>query len=82
MKISRLDHLVLTVKDVEKSCKFYNEVLGMEIVTFGQDRKAASFGEQKLISGSRQGNRSQSEVSDPGIRRFLPDYNRSACKCS
>ncbi|WP_028562747.1 VOC family protein [Paenibacillus pinihumi] len=48
MKISRLDHLVLTVKDVEKSCKFYNEVLGMEIVTFGQDRKAASFGEQKI----------------------------------
>jgi len=48
MNITSLDHLVLTVKSVERSCHFYGEVLGMEIVTFGQDRKAASFGQQKI----------------------------------
>ncbi|NUU61947.1 VOC family protein [Paenibacillus agri] len=48
MKIARFDHLVLTVRDVEASCRFYGEVLGMEIISFGQDRKAAKFGQQKI----------------------------------
>ncbi len=48
MKIDRLDHLVLTVKDIEVTCKFYSAVLGMEIVTFGSGRRALSFGHQKL----------------------------------
>jgi len=48
MKIDRLDHLVLTVKDIEATCKFYSTVLGMEIVTFGSGRRALSFGNQKL----------------------------------
>lgn len=48
MKIDRLDHLVLTVRDVEASCAFYSQVLGMEIVTFSGGRKALSFGSQKI----------------------------------
>ncbi len=48
MQIINLDHLVLTVKDIETSCIFYHEVLGMEIVTMGHGRKAALFGQQKL----------------------------------
>ncbi|KTC83045.1 putative glyoxalase/bleomycin resistance protein/dioxygenase [Legionella cincinnatiensis] len=48
MKINRLDHLVLTVADVEKSCQFYERALGMTIVTFGDDRKALLFGQQKI----------------------------------
>ena len=40
MKVERLDHLVLTVADVEASCAFYARVLGMEVITFGQGRKA------------------------------------------
>jgi catechol 2,3-dioxygenase-like lactoylglutathione lyase family enzyme len=48
MKISRLDHLVLTVKDVEATCRFYETVLGMEVVTFGAGRKALRFGMQKI----------------------------------
>ncbi|WDS35104.1 VOC family protein [Pseudoxanthomonas sp.] len=48
MKIERLDHLVLTVADVEASCDFYARVLGMEVVTFGQGRKALAFGQQKI----------------------------------
>ena len=48
MKIDRLDHLVLTVADVMKTCEFYERVLGMETVTFGAGRKALSFGRQKI----------------------------------
>jgi Lactoylglutathione lyase and related lyases len=48
MKIDRLDHLVLTVKDIEATCKFYSTVLGMEVVSFGTGRRALSFGRQKL----------------------------------
>ena len=48
MKIDRLDHLVLTVADIERTCAFYAGVLGMEVVTFGAGRKALLFGRQKI----------------------------------
>ena len=48
MKIDRLDHLVLTVRDIEATCEFYTRVLGMMVETFGQDRKALRFGQQKI----------------------------------
>lgn len=48
MKIERLDHLVLTVADTAKTCEFYEKVLGMETVSFGADRKALTFGQQKI----------------------------------
>lgn len=48
MKIDSLDHLVLTVKDMEATCTFYSKVLGMEIITFGGGRKALSFGSQRI----------------------------------
>jgi catechol 2,3-dioxygenase-like lactoylglutathione lyase family enzyme len=46
--IRSLDHLVLTVADVERTVEFYAHVLGMEPVTFGDGRRALAFGEQKL----------------------------------
>ena len=48
MKIARLDHLVLTVADIERTCAFYTRVLGMEVVTFGEGRTALRFGQQKI----------------------------------
>jgi len=48
MKIDSIDHVVLTVKDIEATCNFYAKVLGMEVVTFNQSRKALSFGSQKI----------------------------------
>jgi len=48
MKIEAIDHVVLTVRDMEATCDFYSKVLGMEIVTFGQGRKALAFGSQKI----------------------------------
>ncbi len=48
MKIQRIDHIVLTVKDVNRSLQFYHEILGMKAITFGEDRKALTFGNQKI----------------------------------
>jgi len=48
VRISRLDHLVLTVADVEASVRFYTQVLGMEEETFGDGRKALRFGLSKI----------------------------------
>jgi catechol 2,3-dioxygenase-like lactoylglutathione lyase family enzyme len=48
MKIDRLDHLVLTVKDIDATAVFYSRVLGMEVIDFGGGRKALSFGAQKI----------------------------------
>jgi len=48
IRIDRLDHLVLTVSSIEASCDFYAEVLGMTVETFGEGRKALSFGNQKI----------------------------------
>lgn len=47
MDFTGIDHFVLTVEDVEASCAFY-EALGAEVVTFGDDRKAIHFGDQKI----------------------------------
>ncbi|MFD0872309.1 Virulence protein STM3117 [Chlamydia abortus] len=46
--IQRLDHLVLTVTDMEKTIRFYTRILGMEEETFGSGRKALRFGQQKI----------------------------------
>lgn len=48
VKIDRIDHIVLTVHDVERTIAFYGRVLGMEAVTFAGGRRALAFGRQKL----------------------------------
>jgi catechol 2,3-dioxygenase-like lactoylglutathione lyase family enzyme len=48
MNVECLDHLVLTVKDIGATCAFYSSVLGMRVVTFGEDRTALAFGSQKI----------------------------------
>lgn len=48
MKITQLDHLVLTVKDINQALYFYTEILGMEVLSFGEGRKALRFGIQKI----------------------------------
>ena len=48
MQISHLDHLVLTVVDIDATVEFYTRVLGMQGVTFGEGRKALTFGHQKM----------------------------------
>ncbi|MCJ0828525.1 VOC family protein [Acinetobacter sp. NIPH1876] len=48
MKIRHLDHLVLTVADVEITCQFYQSALNFEVITFAENRKALQFGNQKI----------------------------------
>jgi catechol 2,3-dioxygenase-like lactoylglutathione lyase family enzyme len=48
LKIDRLDHLVLTVADIDATIAFYARVLGMTAVTFGAGRRALAFGAQKI----------------------------------
>ena len=44
----RLDHLVLTVADLDATLGFYVGVLGAQDVRFGEGRRAVRFGDQKI----------------------------------
>jgi len=48
MEISRLDHLVLTVRDIEKTTSFYVAVMGMKKEVFANGRVALKCGDQKI----------------------------------
>lgn len=48
MNIDRIDHVVMTVRDLDATCDFYVRVLGMRVVTFAAGRKALAFGRQKI----------------------------------
>lgn len=48
MEIERLDHIVLTIKDLNKTILFYSEILGMKSVNFNNGRIALHFGKQKI----------------------------------
>ena len=51
-KVQSLDHLVLTVRDIGSTVRFYTDVLGMDVETFrpadGTERVALKFGAQKI----------------------------------
>lgn len=47
LRVRALDHLVLTVADIEATVAFY-EALGMTRVRFGEGRVALAFGGQKI----------------------------------
>ncbi len=48
MQVDRIDHLVLTVRDIDASVSFYQSVMGMKKIVFGRGRVALSFGKQKI----------------------------------
>lgn len=48
IQLSHIDHLVITTMDVDRACQFYQQALGVEVVTFKGNRKALSFGRQKI----------------------------------
>ena len=48
MQIDRIDHIVITAFDVERTIDFYTRVMGMQAVTFGGGRRALAFGRQKI----------------------------------
>ena len=54
MKLEKIDHVVITVKDLDKTIDFYTNILGMRLEKFSstinnnQMRYAVSFGSQKI----------------------------------
>jgi catechol 2,3-dioxygenase-like lactoylglutathione lyase family enzyme len=48
VQVESLDHLVLTVRDLDAALAFYSSLLRMQIVTFGENRKALAFGTQTI----------------------------------
>ena len=54
MKLEKIDHVVITVKDLNKTIGFYTNILGMKLEEFSssldnnQIRYAVSFGSQKI----------------------------------
>jgi catechol 2,3-dioxygenase-like lactoylglutathione lyase family enzyme len=48
VRIDRIDHVVLTVRDLERTIAFYVDVLGMTEATFGTGRTALVFGSTKI----------------------------------
>jgi catechol 2,3-dioxygenase-like lactoylglutathione lyase family enzyme len=47
-ELDRIDHIVLNCSDPERSIAWYEKVLGMKAVTYGDDRTALVFGKQKF----------------------------------
>ena len=64
MYISELDHLVLTVKNIHATIRFYTTVLGMEQVSFAENRQALQFGNQK-INLHQQGDEIEPHAAQP-----------------
>ena len=64
MNVNRIDHIVLTVKSIDAACMFYSRVLGMKVTSFGNGRKALSFGGQK-INLHEQGKEFEPKASKP-----------------
>ena len=48
LSLSAIDHFVLTVKDVERSVRFYSECLGCTVIRFGENRFAVQIGSSKI----------------------------------
>lgn len=69
--IDRIDHLVLTVADIDATCEFYGRVLGMEKIVFAGGRVALGFGGQKInlhLAGNEYDPRAQNP--SPGSADF------------
>ena len=66
MEVTSIDHLVLTVRDVERTVAFYTRVLGMKPQTFGHSRRALHFGSQKINLHAAD------KVPDPNVRHPTP----------
>ena len=65
--ISHIDHLVLTVSDIERAMAFYSGAFKMEPITFGAGRRALRFGNQKInlqLLGQEPRNRAQVGAGD------------------
>lgn len=49
MRVDRLDHLVLTVTNIQQTCDFYTRALGMSVMSLAGGYKGLIFGTQKIV---------------------------------
>ncbi|MEL6855716.1 MAG: VOC family protein [Cyanobacteria bacterium J06607_13] len=73
ISLDYLDHLVLTVSDLDRTCEFYTAVLGCEVIFFGQDlcgnpRRALRIGPSQKINlhSAKQPMLPTAQVPQPG----------------
>lgn len=66
LSISHLDHFVLTVRDIDRTCAFYRDALGMERRDFAPDRVGLFFGQQKINLHAAD------NPIDPNVRHATP----------
>jgi catechol 2,3-dioxygenase-like lactoylglutathione lyase family enzyme len=79
--VTRLDHLVLTVADLERSIAWYAGVAGMRHVTFGDGRHALAFGDQKInlhVRGREIGPHAVAPTPGSGDLCFIVDESPEA----
>ncbi len=78
MKVGAIDHIVLTVRDLETTVGFYESVMGMRKELFGDGRLALTFGNQK-INLHVYGNEFEPKANQPtpgsGDLCFITDAN-------
>ncbi|HWZ03573.1 MAG TPA: VOC family protein [Mucilaginibacter sp.] len=68
MKVERFNHLVLTVQDIETTCDFYHDLLGMEVETFSIRGKSLKFGNQKIsLREKRREFEETDQIPTPGV---------------
>ncbi len=89
MNITHLDHLVLTVTNIDVTANFYQRVLGMEKQIFGEGRTALKFGQQKInLHQLGKGFEPKASAPTPGsadlcfiIQTPLPEAMRHVRNC-
>jgi catechol 2,3-dioxygenase-like lactoylglutathione lyase family enzyme len=71
MKIERIDHLNLTVADIDRSVEFYKRVLGMAAESVGEGRAALHFGQQKIhLDAAESGQATGGAMAMSGEKRM------------
>jgi catechol 2,3-dioxygenase-like lactoylglutathione lyase family enzyme len=48
LQLERIDHIVLNCEDPDQTIAWYQKVLGMRVESYGGNRRALIFGDQKL----------------------------------
>jgi catechol 2,3-dioxygenase-like lactoylglutathione lyase family enzyme len=80
MNIERIDHLNITVADIDRSIEFYQRVLGMRTESMGEARAALLFGQQKIHLDLAGATAMSAEKRMPAHICFVTDTPLSAVK--
>ncbi|MGC2414119.1 MAG: VOC family protein [Stellaceae bacterium] len=73
MKIERIDHLNITVADIDRSVEFYQRVLGMRTESMGEGRAALLFGQQKIHLDLAGATKMSGEKREPAHICFITE---------